>query len=239
MNPQTISTGIPPLDQALGIGGFPCGAITEIFGEIGSGKTSLCLTAVARAQSSGLSCAWLDCDNSLDAGFARICGVNPDRLYLIYPNSAEQAWGMIEDLSRSNGFDLIVVDAIQALVPFAELSGFPPTEEASAGNHLAAQCLPGIEAALHLTHTALILTHLPFRQGHPVYHHLKSNMDRLALQLHASLRIQLQKGCDINLAGKPIGNNINIKVKKNHFYPCSRAITLDIIYTEGIQFSDL
>ena len=44
---QAISTGSLSLDLALGVGGLPRGRVVEIFGPESSGKTTLCLHAIA------------------------------------------------------------------------------------------------------------------------------------------------------------------------------------------------
>ena len=46
-NLEVISTGSLSLDLALGVGGLPRGRIVEIFGPESSGKTTLCLEAIA------------------------------------------------------------------------------------------------------------------------------------------------------------------------------------------------
>src|SRR5690349_10179957 len=46
----TISTGSISIDSALGIGGFPRGRISEIFGPESSGKTTVALQVAAEAQ---------------------------------------------------------------------------------------------------------------------------------------------------------------------------------------------
>jgi len=53
---EAISTGSLALDLALGVGGFPRGRISEIFGQESSGKTTLALCAIANAQKK-----WGDC----------------------------------------------------------------------------------------------------------------------------------------------------------------------------------
>src|SRR5438105_2632290 len=47
---SVISTGILPLDIALGVGGLPRGRIIEIYGPEASGKTTICLSMIAQAQ---------------------------------------------------------------------------------------------------------------------------------------------------------------------------------------------
>ena len=57
---EAISTGSLGLDIALGIGGLPRGRIVEIYGPESSGKTTLALHAIAEAQKTGGSAAFVD-----------------------------------------------------------------------------------------------------------------------------------------------------------------------------------
>src|SRR5690606_28352805 len=43
---ETIPSGSPALDRALGIGGYPRGRIVEVYGPESSGKTTLTLHAI-------------------------------------------------------------------------------------------------------------------------------------------------------------------------------------------------
>src|SRR4051794_13577638 len=56
---ETIPTGSISLDLALG-GGIPKGRIIEIYGPESSGKTTVCLHAVAEVQKAGGTAAYID-----------------------------------------------------------------------------------------------------------------------------------------------------------------------------------
>ncbi len=58
-----FSTGLPELDEVLG-GGIPTGAITLVYGQEKTGKTSLALRACASAARSA-SAAYIDCSGKL------------------------------------------------------------------------------------------------------------------------------------------------------------------------------
>ena len=53
LNVEAIPSGSLSLDIALGVGGYPKGRIIEIYGPESSGKTTLCLHAIAEAQKQG------------------------------------------------------------------------------------------------------------------------------------------------------------------------------------------
>src|SRR5262245_47774499 len=61
-----ISTGAINPDAAIGIGGIPRGRVTEIYGPESSGKTTLALHVVARAQTEGGAAAYIDAEHALD-----------------------------------------------------------------------------------------------------------------------------------------------------------------------------
>ena len=82
-----ISTGSLGLDIALGVGGLPCGRVTEIYGPEASGKTTLALHAVAESQKNGGTCAFIDAEHALDPTYAQKLGVNVEDLLVAQPDN--------------------------------------------------------------------------------------------------------------------------------------------------------
>ena len=68
---EVVSTGSIALDLALGVGGLPRGRIVEIYGPESSGKTTLALHAIAEAQKSGGTAAFIDVEHALDPTIAQ------------------------------------------------------------------------------------------------------------------------------------------------------------------------
>ncbi|MBW7858960.1 MAG: DNA recombination/repair protein RecA, partial [Leptonema sp. (in: Bacteria)] len=99
---EAVPTGALTLDLALGIGGLPKGRIVEIYGPESSGKTTLCLSAVAEIQKTGGVAAFVDAEHALDPSFARKMGVNIDELLVAQPDNGEEALEITESLVRSN-----------------------------------------------------------------------------------------------------------------------------------------
>ena len=77
---EAISTGSIAVDHAIGIGGFPCGRVVEVYGPESSGKTTLALSVVAQAQKRGGVAAFIDAEHALDAQYAKTIGVDLDNL---------------------------------------------------------------------------------------------------------------------------------------------------------------
>ena len=118
-----LSTGILSLDVAIGIGGLPKGRIIEIYGPESAGKTLIALQAVAATQKAGGLCAFIDAEHSLNVQFAENIGVNVDDLFVCQPDDGETAMDIAEQLIRSGGISLIVIDSVAALTPRAEIEG--------------------------------------------------------------------------------------------------------------------
>ena len=119
----SVSSGDIGLDIALGIGGYPIGRITEIYGPEASGKTTLALHAVAETQKKGGIAAFIDAEHALDLRYSKLIGVKVEELLISQPDWGEQALEIVEILVRSGAVDIIVIDSVAALVPKAELEG--------------------------------------------------------------------------------------------------------------------
>src|SRR6516225_5150853 len=85
-----ICTGFSALNQVLG-GGLPRGEIVEFFGPAGCGKSTLAIQMAAAAQQAGLTAAWIDADHTFDPVWANRVGLDPARMPLARPESAEEA----------------------------------------------------------------------------------------------------------------------------------------------------
>lgn len=106
--------GIKEIDDFIG-GGISGGNFTIIYGGEGIGKSTLAYTQIAMLQTKGLVCVLLDLEHSFDPKYAKIMGINIDKLILICPENAEQAMDITIKLSKAKVVDYIVLDSIQAL----------------------------------------------------------------------------------------------------------------------------
>jgi recombination protein RecA len=241
-NPHSSASGVRPggaipsgslrLDVALGTGGIPRGWITEIFGVDQAGKTTLCLHLAAAAQRHGGLCAWVDADQTLDPVYALHCGVDPDRLFLVEPQDAEQAMTIVQSLVQSDCLDLIVVDSAGSLVTRAEMVMPLGRQPASGIDRLLARSLPGLALAAQNTQTALVFTNRSWPGTPPVYHHLNQQPEKLALKLQAAIRLQVLQ-CRMSLGPGAVSvGTIQARCVKNKFFANFPAIQVDIVYNE-------
>jgi len=135
LRPASLPTHLPSLDEALR-GGIPCGALTELVGAPGVGKTQLCYTLVVinhRTRPPG-TCIWVDTENAFDA--PRLLAVAQHRFPDIYADyealrslaQAVEVWvvssardleerlASLEEVVLRRRVSLVVVDSIAAAV---------------------------------------------------------------------------------------------------------------------------
>lgn len=158
---EAISTGSLAVDMVTGVGGFPRKRISEVLGWESSGKTTLCLTAAARAQRDGLYVVYLDPENGLDKTHAERIGFDfrdESRGLYMAPDSLEGTMRIIDDLVRTDECDLIFVDSVPGMVPRAELEG--DIEEVGQIAHrarLLSSFIPRLAKVVNKHNTALVL----------------------------------------------------------------------------------
>ena len=151
-----VPTGSLSLDLALGVGGVPRGRIVEIYGNEGSGKTTLAQHVVAEAQKLGGTAAFVDAEHAFDPAYAAKCGVNIEDLLVSQPDNGEQALEIAEMLVRSNAVDVIVVDSVAALVPKAEIEGEMGDAHMGLQARLMSQALRKLTSAINRSRSVVI-----------------------------------------------------------------------------------
>ncbi|MDD4566873.1 Recombinase A [Methanoculleus chikugoensis] len=123
MKTDRVGTGSQGLDDLLG-GGLERRAITQIYGEPASGKSTLCLMAAVACLRAGNSVVYIDTEGFSVERFTQITGENAgalaDRLYLFEPLDFAQQGTMIADSEGllKNGHapvGLLVMDSATAL----------------------------------------------------------------------------------------------------------------------------
>jgi recombination protein RecA len=237
-NVVAISTGAISLDVALGCGGFPRGRVIELFGPYGGGKTSLALAAAAECQKQGGKVGFIDAEHALNRAHAIGMGVDPHAMVIYQPDSGEDAIDMVEKMMRSEGFDIVIVDSVAAMVPKAEIEADVDQQTMGLHARLMSRFMRRVSTPASETDTMLILIN-QVRANLGTYGAPDESTGGKAIKFYSSVRIEIKTTSARKIIGKNkddiIGQTCVATVKKNKVGPPHKVAEYDLYFGKGIS----
>jgi len=234
-----IPTGSITLDKALSIGGVPQGRIIEVLGEPSGGKTSLCMSMLAKAQAKRLALdpesrkrdLVVDLEKTITGEFMRGFGIDTDLVIHVRPSTADEALQIARDLPRSGLIDVVLFDSVGAAQSQRQAQRNVGDVDVGGISKLMHEALRNIVGTADETETTyLFINHVTMnpgvRMGDP-----RTSPGGRALPYYTSVRLML-------MAGKahptvPGAMNMRVKIVKNKMAPPFGDDVIAFAFTYG------
>lgn len=227
--PTTFIKTLDWLDEILG-GGLVAGRIVEIFGENSSGKTTLALHLTALFQKLG-KVAYIDAEHALDVEYGASLGVSMDDLIISQPDCMEDTFDIIENLSNSGLFSLVVVDSVASLTPRPEEEGEYGDAHMGKKAWLMSQGLRKLTPIVDENGTVLIFLN-QIRSSMSSWGSPEITPGGKALRFHATQRIKVKAEGSVD--DKRKGKKVTFQVVKNKVARPYLKATVQLSWGSGL-----
>lgn len=242
---QPVSTGVPSLDFALGIGGLPLGRVVEIYGPESSGKTTIALKVIAEFQKCskivghilyGKKAVFIDAEHALDPFHAQALGVDISEetgMLVMQPDSGEEGYDAMVSLILSGQVGLIVGDSVPSFIPKAVINGSAEDNHMMIAARLNSQMIPVIAQHAMKNNTLVIMIN-QIREKPTMYGNPETTPGGRALKFYSSVRLEVKRK-EIKKGDVFLGQTMFVTVKKNKVAKPFTKAEFDYYWVGGVD----
>ena len=229
---DVLPTGMPDLDWAIGIGGWPRGRICEVFGPESVGVTTLLLQVLAAAQQRGGIVALIDVDHAFVPEYARRLGCAVEEIYVAQPDDGPMALEIVDALVRSGAFDAVALDSVPGLYPPAvDNEGSDGRQSALERARLLSEAMRRLAANIDRTRTVVLFGNR--RAENSPDDREGATPGGRALRFYSSVRLGMQRGHLVKDCLGAVGTSVKLTAVKNKVAPPLRECELRLVYGQG------
>lgn len=231
-----ISTGSAKLDNLIGVGGFPRGRLTEVYGSEGSGKTTLATLGMVNATQKyeDQFVGFLDVEHAFNMKYAKQLGLNTDKMFFGQPGSAEEAIDIMLESAGSGAFSMLVLDSVAALRTKKQLEKGIGEDTIGLLAKLMSENVPDIVKAAERTETAIVFIN-QIRNKIGSYGSPITTPGGNAIKFYASLRIETARINVLKDGDVPYGQTIKATLRKNKVGVPFGYTEVDLIFGRGFE----
>jgi len=223
-----IGSGIPSVDRMTGIGGYPRGRVTELFGTASSGKSTLALTCCLHAAAQGLTAVWIDLEHILAAKLPFNPGPFINDVLLLEPQTPEDAVDMAAILLERVPIDVLVMDSALAMRPSHRSQNLPSN---MARAEMVGRALRKLTVLVAHSNCVMLFLSRSYLMAVP---DSVASIGGHALRGFASLRLRATQQQVLTDEGEAAGFAVRLRVVKNKLAPPERETVLYYSLTDGI-----